>query len=278
LARRRYWLVPLLIIAALRPVSAQQTASPPNFSPDPSTAWGRMARGDADFWQVPGRMPPVFGDPLHPYVPNGTAAQPTYRIGDTKNPNLKPWVRAAMDKDNAEVLAGKPAFTPRSSCASSGVPSFMASGAPNPIYFIQTPKQVWIILSADHQVRRVYLNVAHSRNPKRTWYGESVGHYEGDTLVIDTIGLNDKSFVDIYRTPHSDQLHVQERWKLVESGKMLEVVFTVSDPVGFYEPFGATRRYKRLSEEFAEDVCAENNVDAVTGKPNAIPTAETSDF
>lgn len=274
--RTRYASV-LVVITAFAQAFAREPA-PPDFSPDPTVAWGRLARGDADFWPVPGRVPPVAGDPAHPYVPNGTAAQPTYRIGDLSNPNLKPWVAAAMKTDNDEVLAGKPAFTPRSSCASSGVPSFMASGAPNPIYFVQTEKQVWIILSADHQVRRIYLNAGHSRHPKPTWYGESVGHYEGDTLVIDTIGLNDRTFVDIYRTPHTDQIHVQERWRLVNNGQMLEVQFTVADPGAFYHPFTAMRRYKRVAEEMQEDVCAENNVDVATGKQNPVPTAMISDF
>jgi hypothetical protein len=58
----------------------------------------------------------VCVDPAHPYVPNGTGAQPTYRIADLTNPNLKPWVKERMKKDNDEVLAGKIAFTPRSSC------------------------------------------------------------------------------------------------------------------------------------------------------------------
>ena len=101
-----------------------------------------------------------------------------------------------MKKDNDEVLAGKIAFTPRSSCLPGGVPVFMMFPVAEPLYFVQTPKQVKMIFAGDQQVRRVYLDVPHSANPKPSWYGESVGHYEGDTLVVDTIGLNDKTFVD----------------------------------------------------------------------------------
>jgi hypothetical protein len=119
----------------------------------------------------------------------------------------KPWVKEWMKKDNEEVLAGKIAFTPRASCMPTGVPAFMNIGGLQPVFFIQTPKQVWIIFSGDQQVRRVYLDVPHSANPKPSWYGESVGHYDGDTLVIDTIGMNDKTFVDYYRTPHTTKLH-----------------------------------------------------------------------
>ena len=65
----------------------------------------------------------------------------------------------------------------------------------------------------DHQYRHIYLNVPHSADIKPSWFGESVGHYEGDTLVVDTIGLNDRTFIDDYLTPHTDKLHVVERFR-----------------------------------------------------------------
>jgi hypothetical protein len=124
-----------------------------------------------------------------------------------------------------------------------------------PIYFIQTPKEVTMIFEGDAQVRRVYLDVPHSANPKPSWYGESVGHYEGDTLVVDTIGLNNKTYVDNFRTPHTEKLHVVERWKLLDD-MTLEVTLTVDDP----EPWKAVNRYRRIQRPRAsEEVCAENN-------------------
>src|SRR5438046_6423566 len=116
-----------------------------------------------------------------------------------------------------------------------------------------------MIYSGDAQVRRIYLNVPHSENSKPTWYGESVGHYEGDTLVVDTIGMNDKTFVDNYRTPHTTKLHVVEPWRMVEEGKTLEVTITVADPDAFNEPWSAVRRYRRVQEKMAEEVRAEND-------------------
>jgi hypothetical protein len=83
----------------------------------------------------------------------------------------------------------------------------------SPGFLAQTPKEVWIIVPSNQQVSRVYMDVPHSANPKPCWCGESVGHYEGDTLVIDTIGLYDKTVVDVYRTPHTEKLHVVERWR-----------------------------------------------------------------
>jgi hypothetical protein len=189
----------LLGAAPTTPAVGQQKAAPPNFSSS-EFGWVRVGRGGPDFDPVPGQVPPVGNDPTHPFADNnnGTGQQPTYRIADLSNPNLKPWVKAQMKRDNDEVLAGKIAFTARQSCMPAGVPGFMAYGGPTPVYFVQTPKVVWLIFSGDHQVRRVFMNVPHSENPKPSWYGESVGHYEGDALVIDTIGLNTKTVVDLY--------------------------------------------------------------------------------
>ena len=255
-------------------VAAQQKAAPPNFSSN-QFGWVRVGQGGPDFDAVAGKVPPVTNDPAHPFVNNGTGAQPTYRIADLSNPNLKPWVKEHMKKDNDEVLAGKIAFSAPASCMPAGVPGFMAYGGPTPLYFVQTPKEVWLIFSGDHQVRRVYMDVPHSENPKPSWYGESVGHYESDTLVIDTIAQNTKTVVDPYRTPHTDKLHVVERWTMTEGGKGLEVTFMVDDPDAFNQPCWGKRRYRRVDEQMAEDVCAENNQHLFDYH---IPVADKPDF
>src|ERR1700693_4009390 len=103
-----------------------------------------------------------------------------------------------------------------------GVPAFVAY-AVRPVYFIQTPRQVLMIYSGDAEVRRIYLDVPHSENPKPSWYGESVGHYEGNSLVIDTVAQNDRTFVDPYRTPHTGKLHVVERWTKTDDGQAMDV-------------------------------------------------------
>ena len=224
-----------------------------------TVGWTGLNGNGPFFSAVPGRLPPVADDPAHPFVPNGVGRQPTYRIADLSNPNLKPWVKEHMKKDIADVLAGKIAFTARSSCMMAGVPGFMAYGGASPTYFIQTPKQVWIVYSGDQQVRRVYLDVPHSAHPKPSWYGESVGRYDGDTLVVDTIGIDSRTVVDPYRTPHSEKLHVVERWKMVDGGQAMEVTFTVDDPDAFHQPWSGMRRYRRVQQEYTEEVCAENN-------------------
>jgi hypothetical protein len=264
----------LIAAAAVAPAAAQQTAPPPDFSSN-LAGWVGLNGGGPFFESVPGRLPPVVSDPAHPFIPNGVDNQPTFRIADLSNPNLKPWVKERMKKDNNEVLAGKVAFTAGSSCMPMGVPGFMNQGGPNPMYFLQTPKEVWIVIPSNQQVRRVYMDLQHSEAPKPSWYGESVGHYEGDTLVVDTIGLSDKAVLDVYRTPHTDKLHVVERWRMIDGGKMLQVTFTVDDPDAFYQPWSGMRRYRRAEREDAEMICAENNQHLFDYH---IPVADKPDF
>ena len=113
----------------------------------------------------------------------------------------------------------------RERCYPGGVPEFVTYRrvAPPMVFFVQTPKEILIIWRGDSQVRHLYMNVPHSRNPKPSWYGESVGHFEGDTLVVDTIGQNTKTFVDNYRTPHTDKLRVVERFRIIEGGKRMRI-------------------------------------------------------
>jgi hypothetical protein len=270
-AARRISIAAGVAAACVLPAAAQQ-AKPPVFSWDLSVGWIGMG----DFQPVPGRVPPVTSDPKYPFVPNGGRGQPSYHIADLTNPNLKPWVKAIMQKDNDEVLAGKIAFTPSQSCMPSGVPGFLALGGnQNPYWFLQSPKEVAIMRASDSQVRHVYLDVPHSPDPKPSWYGESVGHYEGDTLVVDTIGLNTKTFVDNFRTPHSGKLHVVERWRMINDRQAMEVAFTVEDPEAFYEPWSGMRRFRRVSRPFEEEICAENNQQLFNYQ---IPVASKPDF
>jgi hypothetical protein len=259
----------------IAPVVAQQTPIPPDFSAN-LAGWVGLNGGGPFYEPVPGHLPLVVSDPAYPFTPNGVAKQPTFRIADLSNPNLKPWVKEHMKKDIDEVLAAKKsAFTPQSSCVPAGVPFFMGYGGPDPLVFLQTPKEVWIVWREDNQVRRIYMDVPHSANLKLSWYGESVGRYEGDTLVIDTIGLSEKTVVDVYRTPHTEKLHVVERWRMVDDGKAMEAIFTVEDPDAFYEPWTGMRRYRRVQQEPYEKICAENNTNLFDYH---MPAAEKPDF
>jgi hypothetical protein len=236
-------------------------AAIPNFNPDGETAWAADRPASDDFLPHdksagPG---PVESDPAHPYTPNGQG-QPTYRVADLTNPILKPWVVEQMKKTNDEVLAGKVPFIARERCYPGGVPNFEIYNRGQPIHIIQTKNEVWMINELYASTRRIYLNVPHSKNPKPSWYGESVGHYEGDTLVVDTIGQNEKTFVDNYRTPHTEQLHVVERFRMIEGGKTLETNIRVEDPGAFNMPWTARSTWRRVQAgRLIEDLCEPNN-------------------
>jgi hypothetical protein len=264
------------LLGAVAIASAATETTPPDFSSN-FQGWVGNGGGGPGYEVVPGTEPPIYSDPAHPFVPNnGLGNQPTFRIADLTNPNLMPWVKAKMKVDIDEILAGKKsAFTAQSSCVPAGVPFFMGYGGPDPIVFLQTPKEVWMIWTEDNQTRRVYMNRPHSKNLKPSWYGESVGHYEGDSLVIDTIGLNDKTVTDIYRTPHSTKLHVIERWRKINNGEGMEVTFTVDDADAFNKPWTAKRTYRRIKQDYEEKICAENNTNLFDYH---IPTATKPDF
>src|SRR5215510_6205955 len=200
--------------------SQAQDNAIPNFS---FTDSGFLLQGGINFRPIPGKVAPIAFDPAYPQVGNGNQRGVMERMSDAENPNLKPFARDIMRKFNRDVLDGHRAFTAQARCWPGGTPGQLLVPA-EPIFFIQTPKEVWMIWQRDENVRRIYLNQQHSRNVKPSWFGESVAHYENGELVIDTISFSEHmfSFVDNWRTPHTKDLHVVERWKVINDGKGLE--------------------------------------------------------
>ena len=254
----------------------------PNFATTEKTGWViDRSLGPDDLLPPPTGGPgPVTFDKAHPYVPNGTGKQPTYRVADLTNPILLPWTIPSMKKWNDEVLAGKVPFRARERCWPVGVPGFNAYSLVEPFFFYQLPEKVVVINQGGPEIRRIYLNVTHSKDVKPSWYGESVGHYEsGDTLVIDTIGISPKSYVDNYRTPHTDQLHVVERWKLAADAQSVDVTIFVEDPGAFTTPWTAVQRWRRVENApISGATCNENNGDFFDHGLVPIPQAAKPDF
>ena len=277
-----------LLAAAVCVVVIAIAAAPSAFAASSATAIPPLASADfgwskaADDFQPPlSGAGPVTFEKAHPYIPNNDAGkQVTVRIADLTNPILKPWAIDKMRKANEAAAAGKEAYEARASCHPGGVPGFLVMGRVNPLYFVQTPNEVVMINEGGPEVRHIHMNVPHTRTPKPSPYGESVGHYEGgDTLVIDTIGLSDDTFVDNYRTPHTSQMHVVDRFKLTDSGKTLQVSITVEDPGAFNMAWSARQTYRRNHEEpMLETICAENNSVIFDAAVSAIPQAKVPDF
>jgi hypothetical protein len=228
---------------------------------------------------------PMKNDPAYPFLSNldgnraGTGA--TKRITNTKDPVLKPWAAAQIQATNDEILKGVRdiPFTAQSRCYPGGVPGQLLWPF-EPVYFIQTPKVVWMIWQRDHLVRRIDLTDTHSEHVTPSWFGESIGHYEnGDTLVVDTIGLSTKnSYIDNFRTPHSEKLHVVERFTIQPGGKGMTALVKVEDPDAYNAPLTMTRRWFKFDGPMLETVCAENNVDVFHQNLFPQPEAKAPDF
>jgi hypothetical protein len=274
-------------------------ASPPDFTPHASAGWFAYSRQ----WIAPASgSGPVRADPAHRGVTNDefrvTGRQPAYSLGDPNNPILQPWAADVIRKRNELVLSGKPVFSQHASCWPAGVPAFLLLPMTRPMYIVQGPKEVAMILTSFNEVRRIYLTDKHSESVKTSWHGESIGRYEGGTLVVDTIGLDDRSFLDGFNTPHTKELHVTERLQLVDGGEVLEANVHVEDPGAFTMPWNAIQRFRRFEAAVAkipverlsvlatpaegpltEAVCAENPNSFFAGQPAMpIPQANVRDF
>jgi hypothetical protein len=272
-------LLAVLAISATDPGWAQSKAVP-DFSGTWTRKWATASLYDAPL-SGPG---PVMMDPARPHHGHiaGVAGQPdqeaTPWVADYGNPILKPEARAVVKRISDEEIAGHSHVEHQTLCWPSGVPEIL--NLRDALEMVQAPsgKEITFFYSRDSQIRHVYMDVAHSKNPAKTWYGESIGHYDGDALVVDTVGLNDKTETDRFGTPHSDQIHVVERYRVSNDRKTLEVSFTVDDPKYFTTEWSGKADYRAERRPFTETICAENTTAGGIGDRPAIPVAAKPDF
>ncbi len=228
---------------------------------------------------------PIKPDPEHPYTSNADAGragtQPTLRLGDSKDPVLKPWAAKLMLDSNKEALAGirQVPFAAQARCYPGGVPGQLLFPF-EPVYFIQMDKIVYMMWQRDHMVRRVKLTDKHSGEVAPTWFGDSIGHYEnGDTFVVDTVGLSTKnSYIDNFRTPHTEKLHVVERFTMSPDGKTLTGIVTVEDPETFNAPLTMKQQWFKVNAPMSETICADDHEDYFHQNLFPLPQDDTPDF
>jgi hypothetical protein len=246
----------------------------PNFSPAAGVAWQSDTReglAPSPTGPQPAGVDPVFFKD-RPYD-----MDTAFPVMDVSNPNLQPWVADTLRAQNDRVLSGQPLQPRSSSCWPHGLPAYMRYNGPT--FIIQSADEVVILKNQSSEVRRVRLNAPHSSPPKPSGYGESVGHYEnGDTLVIDTIGLDDRTHVDLFRTPHTSALHVVERWRLINGGREIELQVYVEDEGAFKAPYVVTKHYARTDARWIEAICAENPIGPLDQGLEAMPQAQRPDF
>jgi hypothetical protein len=238
-------------------------------------------------------------------------SNPAKLVGDYTNPILKREAAEVVKKHGEMELSGAGSPTPTIQCWPEPIPYIFNGVA---MLMLQQPDKIAFLYPNDHQVRYVRMNQPHPAHVTPSWYGDSVGHYEGDVLVIDTVGVKtDRPFamVDFYGTPYSPALHVVERYRLLDyeaakeglerdarenlrpagganagsapradyRGKHLQLQFTVEDAGVFTMPWSATITYRRGFEDWQEVVCAENTQELViAGRGDAVPTANKPDF
>lgn len=196
-------------------------------------------------------------------------------MGDYENPILQPWASDVVKEHVDAELEEEHIVTAQEVCRASGTPGMWS--IPSMLHISQNAREVALLLQRDHQVRLIHMNRRHPADLEPIWYGDSTGYWEGDTLVVDTVGQKAGTAVDIFGTPHTDEMRVTERFYLVdgENGqKYLRLHFTVNDPDTFTQPWGATITWRRpdltgpLAQVFAapaflgpmlEEVCAEGN-------------------
>jgi hypothetical protein len=250
--------------------------------PDFTGYWARPepARGAAVFYPLDNGPAPVTFS-----AEAGEARQGMPYIGDDTNPILLPHAAEAVRAQREAYRRGDAVWSAWALCWPTGAP--LAFSMVNAVQFLQKENEVTIIYQRGQTVRRIYLNEGHPPNPPLTWFGHSVGHYEGsDTLVIDTIAQDPRALIDRFGTPKSDAMRIVERYTISADRQRLEIGFTVEDPKTFATAWSAVVAYETVpprSEDaleediFAEIICPENNRDA-GGGGYPIPTASTIDF
>jgi hypothetical protein len=235
------------------------------------------------------------------------------RVGDDTAPILQPWAAQVVKEHADKELNAGPAPNPINQCRPGGMPFVLYNYG---MELIQKRDSITFLYVFDHEVRHVRLNQAHPAQLTPSWSGDSVGHYEGDTLVIDTVGIKTGPYtmVDQFGTPHTEALHVIERYRLIDyqaamqalergakenanmigndsgvvtdlndKGKHMQLEITVEDPGAFTTPWSATVIYRpgvsaygASSSEFPEAICAENPHELA--RQAGVPTADKSDF
>jgi hypothetical protein len=147
---------------------------------------------------------------------------------------------------------------PEANCLPTGIPR----GSPYPWRILQTPTRYFILYEGNiHSFRQIFMNEKHPEDPDPTWYGHSTGRWDGNTLVVDTVGFNDKFWFDYKGHPHTEKLHTIERYTLVDQGHM-RIEVTIDDPGAYKQPFTTVGRVTLMpGAELMEYICQENNQD-----------------
>jgi hypothetical protein len=177
------------------------------------------------------------------------------RTVDPGIPAMLPWA----EKLTKERTESHSKMDPEARCLPAGVPRMN----PFPYKFVQTPTLLVMLFEGNiHSYRQVFLDGrGHPKDLEPTWYGDSIGKWDGDTLVVDSIGFNDKFWFGFAGHPHTEQLHVIERYHRRDLGN-LDIDITIEDPGAYTKPWLIKRSSALMvNYELQEYICNENNQD-----------------
>jgi len=306
------FLLAMTLAGAVATPALAQTTAPSVGSSGSRTQSAASIPDFSGLWLHPGLG---FGPPLSgpgpvrnkTRLPSG-ASDFNRVVGDYTNPILKPEAAEVVKKFGEISLSGRIFPDPDNMCLQNPVPYILWNFN---VQLLQQPDKVTLIYQHDSDFRVVRLNQSHPATVIPSLHGDSVGHYEGDTLVIDTVGikLGPHRMIDRFGTPYTQALHVVERYRLLDyeatkealeraekewprvggvdpnyRGKGLQLEFTVEDPGVFTMPWSATITYGRnANQSWDERICAENvqhdyQYNYFSDKDARLPTADKLDF
>jgi hypothetical protein len=205
---------------------------------------------------------PVFEQPP-PGTPNFTGkwAMPrpvTHLLTrEGKEPPLNAAGKAEYDRRQAAVKAGNKKIDPISDCLMHGTPRLLY--APYPFLILQTTRSINFVHEANHTVRIIYWDKQLPEDPDPDYLGYSIARFEGSTLVIDTIGLNDKTWLDYSGLPHGEKLKVQERYTL-SGHNTIKGTIRITDPDFYTAPWTTSLTLNRQpGMDLKENVCTDTH-------------------
>jgi len=297
-------IVLLTVLTALAPALGQAAPQSAPSTPDFAGVWTHP------YW--PGFDPPLSGTPgiVNRSRTRSGTGNSNQLAGDYTNPILKPAAAEIVRRLGEISKSGVTYPTPANQCWPQPVPYILWSIG---VQLLQERDRITILYShPSHESREVRLNQQHPANVKPSLYGDSIGHYEGDMLVVDTVGVRNTrpyAMTDIYGTPFSEGIHVVERYRFVDDetarqsdartltenvlipandsglivdkdykGKALLLEFTVEDESMLNKPWSASMIYRRASGPWTESICSENTHQYYSGDNAAVPAAESPDF
>jgi len=310
--QRDFLLLAILVVAVATPAFGQ--TAPPAVAPTAAPGTAPAAASVPDFsgvWRhgtLPWLIPPASGPgPVTNKSRRSDTGVSNYGelVGDYTNPILQPWAAEVVKKKGELSLAGVTYPSPSNQCWPEPAPFLFKHMA---MSMLQLPDRIVMLFNEDHEVRWVRMDQPHPEKVTPSWHGDAVGHYEGDTLVIDTIGTKaDRPYamVDLFGTPYTEKLHVVERYRLRDyedvkdlitraakenwrpagpinpsnyKDKYLQVDFTIEDEGTFTTPWTASMIYLRDRGEWPEVACAENRLGFHNDQDGGFPTASKPDF